>query len=228
MAPDLQAPPRTHQPTVIYSPFSPHSSTIADCLVPQKTRTYYTISEMLIPTNMTISLTLNQPSYQPLYHEPLVRVVTPTHPRLNTATLPATRPATPPPLWEPLYSPLVSPRRRQSTDILSRVAPRPSYHRMSTNLQDYVELLTAEQHVQVDKLREAARNGVSPRVRGVSLRCCSCWSVASWHASKELWPVSDTHLLTCGLRSETLLLVLPRWCEHRQLLATSARPVHNS
>ncbi|RSH78096.1 uncharacterized protein EHS24_002552 [Apiotrichum porosum] len=37
---------------------------------------------------------------------------------------------------------------------------------MSTNLQDYIELLTAEQHVQVDKLRESARNGVSPRVRG--------------------------------------------------------------
>jgi hypothetical protein len=41
---------------------------------------------------------------------------------------------------------------------------------MSTNLQDYIELLTAEQHVQVDKLRESARNGVSPRVRGVSLK----------------------------------------------------------
>jgi hypothetical protein len=40
---------------------------------------------------------------------------------------------------------------------------------MSTNLQDYEELLTAEQHVQVDKLRESARNGVLPRVRGVSM-----------------------------------------------------------
>lgn len=39
---------------------------------------------------------------------------------------------------------------------------------MSTNLQDYVELLTAEQHVQLDKLRESARNGIPPRVRGVS------------------------------------------------------------
>lgn len=37
---------------------------------------------------------------------------------------------------------------------------------MTTNLQDYLELLTAEQHVQVDKLRESARNGVPPRVRG--------------------------------------------------------------
>lgn len=38
---------------------------------------------------------------------------------------------------------------------------------MSTNMQDYIELLTAEQHVQLDKLRESARNGVPPRVRGV-------------------------------------------------------------
>ncbi|BEJ07461.1 hypothetical protein CcaverHIS641_0407300 [Cutaneotrichosporon cavernicola] len=37
---------------------------------------------------------------------------------------------------------------------------------MSTNMQDYIELLTAEQHVQLDKLRESARNGVPPRVRG--------------------------------------------------------------
>ncbi|WRT66387.1 uncharacterized protein IL334_003342 [Kwoniella shivajii] len=37
---------------------------------------------------------------------------------------------------------------------------------MSTNLQDWVELLNAEQHVQVDKLREHARHGVASRVRG--------------------------------------------------------------
>lgn len=37
---------------------------------------------------------------------------------------------------------------------------------MTTNIQDYLELLTAEQHVQVDKLRESARNGVPPEVRG--------------------------------------------------------------
>ncbi|WWC62170.1 uncharacterized protein I303_104763 [Kwoniella dejecticola CBS 10117] len=37
---------------------------------------------------------------------------------------------------------------------------------MSTNLQDWVELLNAEQHVQVDKLREHARHGVAARVRG--------------------------------------------------------------
>ncbi|KAL1406996.1 hypothetical protein Q8F55_006409 [Vanrija albida] len=37
---------------------------------------------------------------------------------------------------------------------------------MTTNYQDYLELLSAEQHVQVDKLREAARNGVLPKVRG--------------------------------------------------------------
>ncbi|ORY34029.1 hypothetical protein BCR39DRAFT_518178 [Naematelia encephala] len=37
---------------------------------------------------------------------------------------------------------------------------------MSTNLQDYVELLNAEQYVQVDKLRENARHGIAPRVRG--------------------------------------------------------------
>ncbi|KAI9639808.1 uncharacterized protein MKK02DRAFT_29781 [Dioszegia hungarica] len=37
---------------------------------------------------------------------------------------------------------------------------------MSTNLQDYVELLNAEQHVQVDKLRDNARHGITPRVRG--------------------------------------------------------------
>lgn len=42
---------------------------------------------------------------------------------------------------------------------------------MSTNYQDYLELLSAEQHVQVDKLREAARNGVLPKVRGVSYSC---------------------------------------------------------
>ncbi|WVR09771.1 hypothetical protein IAU60_006847 [Kwoniella sp. DSM 27419] len=37
---------------------------------------------------------------------------------------------------------------------------------MSTNLQDWVELLNAEQHVQVDKLREHARHGVASRVKG--------------------------------------------------------------
>ncbi|WVW83933.1 hypothetical protein I302_105956 [Kwoniella bestiolae CBS 10118] len=37
---------------------------------------------------------------------------------------------------------------------------------MSTNLQDWVELLNAEQHVQVDKLKEHARHGVAARVRG--------------------------------------------------------------
>ncbi|RSH87357.1 hypothetical protein EHS25_003266 [Saitozyma podzolica] len=37
---------------------------------------------------------------------------------------------------------------------------------MSTNLQDYIELLNAEQHVQVDKLRDHARHGISSRVRG--------------------------------------------------------------
>ncbi|CAK9786139.1 hypothetical protein CC85DRAFT_291039 [Cutaneotrichosporon oleaginosum] len=44
---------------------------------------------------------------------------------------------------------------------------RPSLvNSMSTNMQDYIELLTAEQHVQLDKLRESARAGVPPRVRG--------------------------------------------------------------
>ncbi|WVF71480.1 hypothetical protein IAT40_006286 [Kwoniella sp. CBS 6097] len=37
---------------------------------------------------------------------------------------------------------------------------------MSTHLQDWVELLNAEQHVQVDKLREHARHGIASRVRG--------------------------------------------------------------
>lgn len=37
---------------------------------------------------------------------------------------------------------------------------------MSTNLQDYIEVLNAEQHVQVDKLKENARHGIAPRVRG--------------------------------------------------------------
>ncbi|WWC89306.1 uncharacterized protein L201_004227 [Kwoniella dendrophila CBS 6074] len=37
---------------------------------------------------------------------------------------------------------------------------------MSTNLQDWVELLNAEQHVQVDKLKEHARHGVAAKVRG--------------------------------------------------------------
>ncbi|WVQ80771.1 hypothetical protein IAT38_002876 [Cryptococcus sp. DSM 104549] len=37
---------------------------------------------------------------------------------------------------------------------------------MSTVLQDWVDLLNAEQHVQVDKLREHARHGVAARIRG--------------------------------------------------------------
>lgn len=57
---------------------------------------------------------------------------------------------------------------RTCASIVRERILRPPVRRMSTNLQDYIELLTAEQHVQVDKLRESARNGVSPRVRGVS------------------------------------------------------------
>ncbi|KAK8864418.1 hypothetical protein IAR55_001666 [Kwoniella newhampshirensis] len=37
---------------------------------------------------------------------------------------------------------------------------------MSTHLQDWIELLNAEQHVDVDKLREHARHGIAARVRG--------------------------------------------------------------
>lgn len=55
---------------------------------------------------------------------------------------------------------------------------------MGTNLQDYVDvssrhhsrlctadtqLLNAEQHVPVEKIRENARHGVAPSVRGVSI-----------------------------------------------------------
>ncbi|ORX36671.1 hypothetical protein BD324DRAFT_460250 [Kockovaella imperatae] len=37
---------------------------------------------------------------------------------------------------------------------------------MSTNIQDYVEILNAEQYVQVEKLAEHARHGITPKVRG--------------------------------------------------------------
>lgn len=47
---------------------------------------------------------------------------------------------------------------------------------MTTHLQDYVELLNAEQHVQLDKLKEGAKYGVSARVRGVSLVLIHLWS----------------------------------------------------
>lgn len=54
---------------------------------------------------------------------------------------------------------------------------------MTTHLQDYVELLNAEQLVQVDKLKEAAKHGVAARVRGVS----AMWS------SKSLPHRRDVH-----------------------------------
>jgi len=38
---------------------------------------------------------------------------------------------------------------------------------MTAHTQDFIDLLNAEQHVQVDKLREHARHGISARVRGV-------------------------------------------------------------
>ncbi|RXK34924.1 hypothetical protein M231_07829 [Tremella mesenterica] len=59
---------------------------------------------------------------------------------------------------------------------------------MSSSMQDFVELLNAEQYVPITKLRENARHGISSRVRGVSGFFVTSSNLSSlYYRASEVW-----------------------------------------